>query len=105
MTKILLTLSILFYTLASFAMADDKTFEKTFQKAGQSLDKAATKTKEFAKEAKEEVLAVTEKTEAKTQTWGGRIKGAAQEFGLGVKRAWRKITGKPEGAAGGEAFE
>jgi hypothetical protein len=93
--------------LIPLAWADDNTFEKTFQKAGQTIDKAATKTKEFAQEAKKEAVTVAEKTEEKSKTWGGRIKGAANEFGQGVKKAWYKITGKAdsEGEPGGEGFK
>ena len=101
--RLVLIVASLFF-ISSFASTEENSFEKSLQSFGKKLDEAKAKGKKLGKEAKkewEEIQAKTEKateeaadkTEEKGKDWGARLKGAATEFGEGIKNAWNKLKG------------
>ena len=93
-----------FFVTSSLAATEANTFEQSFQKIGKKLDQAKAKGKEIGQEAKQEFQeikakgedagekALKESKEARTD-WKKRLKGAFTELGVGMKSAWKKLTG------------
>ena len=101
--RVFLGVLCLFFISAQ-AATEENSFEKSLQSFGKKLDEAKAKGEKLGADVKKEwkqiqsktdqaTDQIADKTEAKGKDWSTRVKGAFNEFGVGVKNAWSKLKG------------